>query len=77
MKERNENAKSNASILSFVLPSNCNDEGSKEKLEECFEFHKKYFARTSLEQAKGEFDIWCALWKGDGEKPSDAMSTLA
>ena len=54
----------------------CNNEGSKEKLKEGFEFLKKYFSRNLLEQAKGEFDIWCALWKGDVEKPSDAMSTL-
>ena len=76
MKERYEIAKSNASILSFILPISCNDESSKKKLEEAFEFFQQFFRGHSLEQAKGEFDVWCALWKDEQEKPSDVMSAL-
>lgn len=76
MNERYETAHSNSSILSFVLPRNCNSESSKEKLEEAFKFFRQYFLRHSLEQAKGEFDVWCALWKGHSDKPYDAISAL-
>ena len=63
--------------LGAILPEQAKIENSA-NFDEIFRFYENLLPQSSLERARGEFDVWCAMWsERDRESmPVDAIGAL-
>ena len=79
METRFSNHTKSSMKLAFLLPKLFNVDKPQNEMEDCYHFYKVILSNSTLEQAKGEFDVWYAMWIDipADKRPIDAVSTIS